>query len=310
MDNIQEHASLTKIWQILMNHPTLLHTNIIEAYAAYYTNLKVPDSPSNNFELEHILPAEIWRIISNFSNFTSRVNLTMVCKFFNKNLPITDLYTIEPKYQRLLTNEILKNYPHTTKLNLTNNSNVTNINHLTKLEVLNVSMGECILPYQGIKKLNLKEIDVSYNPYIKTLNDFSQLRVLSARGKCGLTNQGISKLRELRDLDLTDNPTINKIGHLKKLRVLNAYGKDCVIDDNSIKTLNLHALDVTQNSNVTNINHMSRLKILMANGENCGMSTVGIIMLRLKVIFADNNKKIKRYELKHMTSIVDFFQEL
>jgi len=309
MENTQETASLTKVWQILMNHPALLHTNIMQAYTSYYKNLKITDHPLKDFELEYIFPSEIWRIISDFSNFPSRIKLTMVCKFFNENLQITDLYNIEPKYLKLLTNEILRKYPSVTKLNLTNNSNVTDINHLNKLQVLNVSMGKCVLCNKGIKKLNLKEIDVSYNLHIKTLNHFSQLRILTAKGQCGLTNQGINKLRNVRDLDLTDNPTINKISHLKKLRVLNAYGEVCAIDDNSLKNLNLHALDVTNNSKVTNINHMSRLNILMANGD-CGLSTVGIIMLRLKVIFADNNKKIKRKDLKHMTSIIDFFQEL
>lgn len=262
-----------------------------------------------DFTMEYILPSEIWRVISNFSNFPTRINLTKVCKFFNENLQITDLYTIESKYLKLLTNDILKNYPSVTKLNLTDNPNVTDINHLNKLQILKASGRKCALGNQGIKKLNLKEIDVSYNLHITNLNCFSQLRVLTAKGRCGLTNQGINKLRDVRDLDLTDNLTINKISHLKKLRVLNAYGTDCAIDDNSLQNLNLHALDVTNNPNVTNINHMNRLKILMANGD-CGLSTVGIIMLRLKVIFADYNNKIKRKDLKHMTSIIDFFQEL
>jgi len=286
------------------------------------------------FKLDSIFPIELWKIITESADFLSRINVTLVNKFLHENLPITDLYTIESKYLEKLTNDILKNYPHVIKLNLRFNHCVTDINHLNKLEILdatggffdadleyyrgdaddmhfNNSCGVCILNDKGIEKLtNLKELDVSSNQYITTLNHCKKLKVLTARSYSRLTNDGISKLYNLEDLDLTDNKIINKIDHLKKLRILNISGHRTKISDNDIKTLNLHALDVTNNTEIKDINHMNKLKILMANGPLCGLCTEGINKLKLKIIFADENNKIRQSRLTHMTSIIKFIQEL
>lgn len=287
--------------------------------------------------LNHIFPIELWMIIRDYTDSLSQINLTMVCKFLNKNLQITDLYNIDPKYQELLTNDILKKYPYITKLKLRWNTSVTDINHLSKLEILDATGGWmqsiyvpdcgycldeeenlfnncggiCILSDKGIRKLtNLRNIDISCNRNITSLNHCKKLKVLTARSYSGLTNEGISKLYNLEDVDLTDNQKINRIDHLKKLRVLNISGINSVVNNNDIKNLNLYALDATNNSTIDDINHMNKLKILIANGPFCDLSTESINKLKLKVIFADSNNKIKQSQLTHMTSIVKFIQEL
>lgn len=262
-----------------------------------------------DYTLDYIFPSEIWRVISDKTPFLTRTRLTQVCRFFNKNLQIINLCNIEKKYIPLLTNDILKQYPDLIKLNLSNNRNVTDINHLTKLNFLDASGELCVLADKGIEKLNLQEIDVTNNLHITKLNHMNKLKVLTACYKSALTNNGIKKLN-LRELDLTQNSTIDDINCFRRLRLLTAKGDQCAINNDSIKNLNLCALDASGNPNITNINHMKRLQILMANGLYCGLHNGGIIQLKLKVIFANDNSKISRKELKHMTSIIDFFQEI
>ena len=97
------------------------------------------------------------------------------------------------------------------ELNICQNSKITNIMHLTRLEILETSYCIVNIPQsvkklsacgtdnsvtqESIKNLNLTEFYVSYNPNINDLRHMTNLKVLSACGDtCGITKKSIHGL--------------------------------------------------------------------------------------------------------------------
>ncbi len=87
------------------------------------------------------LPIEIWQEILIISDFISQLRLMQLCQYFYKNLKITNFYNIDKKFLNKLNSKILENYKDITKLNIFANKNVTNIEHLINLKVLNIGWG-------------------------------------------------------------------------------------------------------------------------------------------------------------------------
>lgn len=287
--------------------------------------------------IDHI-PFDIIHIIHSLLDFPSQLNLIYVSKSFNK-LSITNLLD-NVSNNHNLTNDILKLYPHITKIflshhlndisNLTNlqvlhlengdinnhqinlltnltelsitYSNITNINCLTRLRILNVT---CNIDNIGIASLtNLTELYISYNDTITDINHLKNLHTLgigyylSAPCYCapvpGITNNGLASLTNLTNLDIYDNNRITDINYLTNLQILNATG-DCGVADNGIKKLtNLTTLTATSNKKITNINHLKKLRILYAEHAS-GITDNGISTLtNLTELYYDYNKKITR----------------
>ena len=68
------------------------------------------------------------------------------------------------------------------------NPAITDINHMTKLKILDIS-GSCGVGDSGIKNIyNLITLDASYNPKITNIDHMTKLRILDIRGNCGVTH--------------------------------------------------------------------------------------------------------------------------
>src|SRR5690606_11429325 len=131
-------------------------------------------------------------------------------------LEIHDFYNIDWWYLVLLNDEILRKYPFIKYLNVSNNSQVTYINHLTKLENLN-ACGKCRIDNGGISDLNLIEISIVANSRITNLNHMTKLKILDAWDhNCGIGDEGISKLNLIK-LYASDNSKITNVNHMSNL---------------------------------------------------------------------------------------------
>ena len=204
-------------------------------------------------------------------DFALQIRFRQVCKWFFR-LEIHDFLNIEGKYLEKLTDEILFHYPFIKYLDATNNSKIANVNHLTKLQVLNASRN-CGISDNGIKYLNLIELKAYNNHKITDINHLTQLQKLDASFDCGIDDDGI-KYVNLVELDACFNPKIIDVNHLTKLEKLNASGYCCGIGNNGTKYINLVELNICHNPKITDINHLTKLKILNASGYNCGQRLV------------------------------------
>jgi len=72
-------------------------------------------------------------IIFEYLEFYDKHIFKRINKYANK-IRIIDLYNIDFRYLRDLDNKILMNYSDAIKLNADCNSNITNVNHMTKLK--------------------------------------------------------------------------------------------------------------------------------------------------------------------------------
>jgi hypothetical protein len=268
------------------------------------------------------LPLDIIRIIHSHLDFPSQLNVIYVSTLFNK-LSITNLLD-NVHNEHNLTNDILKLYPHITKIFLSyflnDISNIINlqvlciehttidnsqINLLTNLTSLSIMFGNKIT---NIKSLtNLTELYISTNDKITDINHLKNLHTLGMGNylsapcycapMCGITNNGLSSLTNLTHLDIYNNSRITDINCLTNLRILNATG-DCGVEDNGIKKLtNLVVLHADSNEKITNVNHLINLKILHAE-HTCGISNDGISSLTnlTELYYRYNNKITKKIE--------------
>ena len=154
-------------------------------------------------------------------DFLSKIRFRQVCKKFYR-LEIWDFYNIDIQYLYILTDNILMGYPFIRKLNASYNSKITNVNYMTKLQVLHAG-NDCGIDDNGIKDLNLIELNAFNNSKITNVNHMTKLQILYARGDCGIDDNGIKDLNLIK-LDSSDNSKITTVNHMTKLQVLNVHG--------------------------------------------------------------------------------------
>lgn len=154
------------------------------------------------------LVPDIIYIITNQLDFVGQKNFRTISTNYIK-YPITNLSTNVPNREKI-TDSILKLYPYITKLNVTDNENVTNINHLIYLRKLNAS-GACRINNSGIIDLtNLTKLNISYNEKITDIDHLINLQILHAGGKhCRISNASFSSLTNLTEVDAGENYNIN-----------------------------------------------------------------------------------------------------
>src|SRR5439155_22599640 len=76
------------------------------------------------------------------------------------------------------------------ELNAGYNSEITNVNHMSKLIILDAS-GKCGIDDRGIINVNLQELHAQDNPKITNVNHMSKLIKLNASGECGIDDRCI-----------------------------------------------------------------------------------------------------------------------
>ena len=194
------------------------------------------------------LPIEIWQCILNLLDFKSQMTMRMICKSFYEKLEIWNFYTIPSKYTNKLTDSILLAYPFIRYLDAICNPKITNVNHLTSLQILWAS-GDSGIDDNGIKNLNLIELYANNNPRITNVNHLTNLQILWANYNSGIDDIGIKNLN-LIELYASNNPKITNANHLTNLQKL-WTNNDSGIDDNGIKDLNLVKLYAGNNPKIT-----------------------------------------------------------
>ena len=196
------------------------------------------------------LPVEIWQCILNLLDFKSQIIMRMTCKLFYEKLEIWDFNNISYQYLGKLTDTILLAYPFIRYLGAAHNPRITDVNYLTNLQKLWAWDTNSSIDDNGIKNLNLIELDADYNPKITNINHLTNLQVLCASGDCGINDAGIKNLN-LIELRASNNPKITNVNHLTNLQILQAC-RACGIDDAGIKDLkNLIELHAANNPKIT-----------------------------------------------------------
>ena len=154
------------------------------------------------------------------SNFIV-LNFVTVSTHFAHNYPITNLYDSLQRELKL-TNAILRNYPHVVKLNVAHNREVTDVNHLRKLQKLDASSdiwaytGNSGITNEGLAKLtDLVILYVNHNEKVRNINHMTKLRILYAGGYCGIGDSGIERLTGLTILESRHNKRITLIAPLR-----------------------------------------------------------------------------------------------
>ena len=237
-----------------------------------------------------LLPVEIYQLILSKADFLTQIRLRRVNKRFHVKLEIHDFNHIEDKYRNKLTDKILRSYPSVTKLFAAHNREICNINHLTKLQILNAT-GSCGVTDATITNLNLIELIAWDNTKITNVNHMTRLEILDAGRGSGIGNDGIVGL-DLKVLNVSYNENITNISHLTNLEVLWATGSTCGIADPILNT-KLIVLEASHNPNITDINYLTGLKLLHAYGKNCGVTTEGVSKLKTLRINRGPDSKIK-----------------
>ncbi len=205
--------------------------------------------------------------------FIQKLNLCESNKIFDLNF-LTKLKELDCSFTEINDNNIKElNLEH---LSANNCKNITNINHMSKLKILDVS-GNCGVNDYGIKNLlNIVELNASENTKITNVNHMLKLKILDAIGNCGVNDYGIKNLLNVIKLNASSNTKITNVNHMLKLEILGASG-NCGVNDYGIKNLlNIVELIVSENTKITNINHMTKLKILYTQSTNGGINNAGI----------------------------------
>ena len=182
-------------------------------------------------------------------DFKTQLRFRQICKRLNRVDIHNMCYNIDDEYLDKLSDEILINYPKVKYLDASYNSKITNVNHMTKLQILDIH-GMCGIDNNGIKHLNLIELGAFNNRKITNINHMTKLQILDASYDCGLDNNSIKDLN-LINLDVWNNPKITNVNHMTNLQILNASGYECGLDDNGIKDLNLIKLYNSRNPKIT-----------------------------------------------------------
>ena len=202
-------------------------------------------------------------------DFITQIRFRQLCKWLNR-IDIHNMYFhISIKYFYRLSDKILSAYPKIIYLKTSHNEKITNVNYMTNLKILDAYCYSGISD-NGIKDINLFELNASENEKITNINHMNNLQILNASGYyCGLDDNGIKNLN-LIELHVRNNRKITNVNHMTKLEILDVSGYYCSIDDNGIKDLNLIELNASFNSKIKNVSYMTNLKILNTSYD-CGL---------------------------------------
>ncbi len=251
----------------------------------------------------------IYNLIYTYLDFKNQLKFINICKKFNK------YKILSLKYNTFgLTDEILKHniYLQLKILNTSGNEKITNLNHLTSLEELDIT---CYYDYGGYNliesgvgdfgiseiKHNLKKLNACLNNKITNLTNMYLLEELNISGIWRIID--IPMAQNLTKLFAHGNSGIKDLNHLTSLTELDissntCYRHSCEIGNIDICRLKLKKLDASGNYNITDLNFMTSLEELIAIDID-SIGNDGIAKLNLKKLDAHDNRNITN--LNHMT---------
>jgi len=162
--------------------------------------------------------------VFDYLDLLSQIRLLATCWTLRNGLDITDMYNIDEKYKKLMTQSIIDKYTNLEKLDASNNHKITTVSHLAKLEILNAQYICGINDVGIINCINLKSLNVSNNSKITNVNHLVKLEILDASGECEINDAGIMQCINLKSLNISENTNIVNVNHLVKLEILEALG--------------------------------------------------------------------------------------
>lgn len=167
-------------------------------------------------------------------DFLSQIRFRQVCSNFHQ-MEIRDLWHIDFKYEKRLSDDILMNYQSIISLSAFSNYKITNLNHMNRLKELNASY-DCGISDNSIKDINLFVLDADQNPKITNVNHMTNLETLYACGDSGIGDDGIENIN-LVTLFALNNPKITNVNHMSNLQQLVADFGDEINDDTQLRVI-------------------------------------------------------------------------
>ena len=189
----------------------------------------------------------LWFSIFEQLDFLSQQSFIFICRNTKDNFYITDLYNIDNKYLNRLNNDILQNdiFQFVTKLKA--NNKIINVSFMTNLKKLD-AFGNCGIGQDGIRGLNLVELNAYCNGKITDVSFMTNLKILDAWGDCGIGQDSIHGL-DLVELNARNNRKITDVSFMTNLKKLDAWGY-CGINQDGIRGLNLVEINADYNSKI------------------------------------------------------------
>lgn len=163
----------------------------------------------------------------------------------------------------VITNAGISNCTSIERLDLGDNKNITDINHLVNLKELYMVYNPALRVEGFINCRSIEILKTRINYHITSVNHLPRLKIFHAG--CRIGNAGIKDCPLIEELYASDSPSITDLGHLKNLKILYA-AKDSGISNESIKNcLLLTELDIEKNKGTWNdLNQFVHLRKLNA----------------------------------------------
>jgi hypothetical protein len=188
-----------------------------------------------------MLPIELWQAISEYLDVSGVLAVSSLAREFRHYIFL--LYLVRPR-------------------NLDSAVYLPLLRNLTRLDL---SKAIKVHPRTLAKLTKLRELDISYNPYITQLNH-PNLEKLRARSfcsfRCGLNKLG--SLPKLTSLDLANNGSIKDISMVPMLQHLDISGFSAIGDRELASMTRLVSLVIDGNRRVTRLKHFESLTSLSA----------------------------------------------
>ena len=155
---------------------------------------------------------DLWQNIMSFSKFSDQITVTKINKDMHDSLKIHNMYDIDDKYRKKLTDDILRQniYSDVEELNLRSVAGVTDVNHLKNIRLLDISAtspdkdsNQHTIGNEGIKHINPTILNVECNINITNIGHMSKLKMLIATSS-RIKYDDIKDLENLKSVDITD----------------------------------------------------------------------------------------------------------
>lgn len=159
---------------------------------------------------------DIWQTILEYSEFIDQINICRVNTNMYGNLKIRDLYYVHIMYRQNFTDHVLKQkiYSETENIDLSYAKNVTDINYLKNIKLLDISV-----------------------PFSETYNENEDIIDEPSL----INNDSIKEINPI-NLNLCGNKSITNISHMSNLKYLNASYSNITFEH--IKNLKLKTIKI------------------------------------------------------------------
>jgi hypothetical protein len=288
----------------------------------YLNNVRIPRfTVDTRKSLFHIIPLKIFKqlryrdlevldlhLITNLYNDNSKYDNKDINLDTFKKLKVLEI----SGEHNIFNNDDIKNITWIRKINAYYNNKITNINHISRLEVFNGTHNYKLTNIHLIGLVNLTSLTITDCININDINHLIQLKELNIDGKCGVDDNGIKDLIYIESLSVIDNIKIKNIFHMKLLKKLSTGENNPLTSDDVNKLTGLEYLYL-QKSTIFDISKLINLIHLgLSNNSGCykidkSTNTSPIIKFgnftKLKVLYCTNYHSINNEQLSKAVNL-------